>query len=86
MNCALMVELRGRELRISHNESKDGLIRVRSGTQVLMVTGQYDQPSDATTFRINNEEILRYLKPNDVAYFDDGKIVAMVSAITDQGV
>jgi pyruvate kinase len=78
-----MVEIRGREIRISHNVDKSGVLRVRSGSQVTMVSGQFEQASDASVFRINNEEIQRYLKPNDVAYFDDGKVVAIVTGITD---
>lgn len=78
-----MVEIRGREIRISHNVDKSGVLRVRSGSPVTMVSGQFEQASDASVFRINNEEIQRYLKPNDVAYFDDGKVVAIVTGITD---
>jgi pyruvate kinase len=36
--------------------------------------------------RINNEDIQRYLKPNDRAYIDDGKVVAIVKGVTEHGV
>lgn len=55
MNCALMIDLRGREIRLSHNEEKGGIIRVRSGSQVSMIGGCFKQASDASTFRINVE-------------------------------
>ena len=42
MNCALMVEVRGREIRMSFNEEKNGLIRVRSGTAINMFGGEFD--------------------------------------------
>lgn len=90
MNCALMVEIRGREVRMSQiadkAANKDGKLRVPKGTTVTLVSGQYEQPSDATTFRINNEEIQRYVKPHDQAYIDDGKLVAEVTSISEQGV
>ncbi len=86
VNCALMVEIRGREVRLSHNADKSGVIRVRSGSQVTMVSGQFEQASDASVFRISNDDIHRHLKPNDVAYFDDGKVVAIVTGINDQGI
>jgi len=45
----------------------------------------YDLPSDATKFRINCSTIQRYLKPNDVIYFDDGKVVGIVIEILEKG-
>ena len=86
MNCALMVEIRGREVRMSHNTDKSGQLRVRSGSTVIMSSGAFEQPSDATNFRINSEEIIRYLKPNDVVYVDDGRVVGVVKGINDEGV
>jgi len=32
MNCALMIDIRGRAIRMSHNDEKGGVIRVRSGS------------------------------------------------------
>lgn len=83
MNCALMVELRGREIRMSHVLEKSGQLRLRKNNEVLITSGQYEQPSDAETIRINNEDIQRYLKPNDRAYIDDGKVVATVKGVTE---
>lgn len=86
INCALMVEIRGREIRMSHIVEKTGALRIRKGTAVTMVGGQVELASDATCFRINNDDIQRYLKPNDVAYVDDGKVVAVVTGIGEQGI
>jgi pyruvate kinase len=35
--------------------------------------------------RISNDAIQRYLKPNDVVYIDDGKVVGIVIEITGNG-
>ena len=51
-----------------------------------MSGGQFDKPSDNENFNINNEYVLRYLKNNDVIYFDDGKAVGIVKAIAETGV
>lgn len=79
MNCAFCVDIRGREIRMSHNEEKGGVIRVRSGSQVTMMGGKFSSPSDASTFMINKEGFQRYLKPNDLLYIDDGKVVGIVT-------
>lgn len=33
----------------------------------------------------NSDQIQRFLKPNDVVYFDDGKVVAIVIEISTDG-
>ena len=81
MNCALMVELRGREVRLSHINDKSGFLRIRSGSTVNMFGGSFHLASDPLNFRISSENIHRYLKPNDVVYFDDGKVVGIVAEI-----
>ena len=82
---ALMLELRGREIRISHIGDASGTMRIRSGSIVEMIGGAYHQPSSASSFKINCESIQRYLKPNDVVYFDDGKVVGIVIEISGNG-
>ena len=42
MNCALMVELRGREIRMSHINEKSGQLRLRKNNEVLIQSGQFD--------------------------------------------
>lgn len=81
-----MVELRGREVRMSKADSPNNQLRVKSGSAVIMQGGDFERASDTETFRINNEAILRYLKLNDVAHFDDGKVVGIVKGINDLGV
>ena len=56
-----MVELRGREVRLSNVDSPNNQLRVKSGSAVLMQGGDFERPkdiaitaSDAETFRINN--------------------------------
>ena len=51
-----------------------------------MFGGEFHKPSDATKLRINNDMIQRFLKPNDVVYIDDGKVIGIVSEIDEIGV
>jgi pyruvate kinase len=83
--CALMVETRGREVRMSHIADSNATLRIRSGSSVSMHGGEYHVASDNSNLRINNDSIQRYLKPNDVIYFDDGKVVGIVVEITPSG-
>ena len=48
---------------------------------VNMLGGSFHLASDPLNFRINSENIHRHLKPNDVVYFDDGKVVGIVAEI-----
>ena len=77
-NCALMLELRGREIRISHFNDGKQEVRVRSGATVKMTGNDPSAPSEANHLRINCDFIQNHLKPNDVIYFDDGKAVGIV--------
>jgi pyruvate kinase len=54
-NCAFMVEIRGREIRMSYNVEKGKVIKVRTGSTAKMFGGEYDKPSDAITFRLNSD-------------------------------
>ena len=51
--CAMMLELRGREVRISHFSDPKGEVRIRSGATVSMLGGEHHLPSDAGSLRIN---------------------------------
>jgi pyruvate kinase len=73
-----MVELRGREIRISKILDASNQMKIRAGSIVNLIAGQYDQPSDANNFRINTSEMQKVLKPNDVIYFDDGKVIGII--------
>jgi pyruvate kinase len=84
--CGLMLEVRGREIRISHTNEKNGTMRIRSGSIVQLSCGNPNNlPSEPNHFRINCADIIRYLKPNDVVYFDDGKVVGIIIDIQAEG-
>jgi pyruvate kinase len=80
-----MIETRGREVRISHLADPSGTLKIRNGSTVNMFGGEFHVPSDANNLRIDNAEIQRFLKPNDVIYFDDGKVVGIVVEISNTG-
>jgi pyruvate kinase len=80
-----MVETRGREVRMSHIADSNATLRIRSGSSVSMHGGEVHVASDNSNLRINNDSIQRYLKPNDVIYFVDGKVVGIVVEITASG-
>jgi hypothetical protein len=50
-----MIEIRGREIRMSHNVEKGKVIKVRTGSTAKMFGGEFDKPSDAITFRVNSD-------------------------------
>ena len=81
-----MVEIRGREIRMSHNVEKGKVIKVRTGSTAKMFGGEYDKPSDSITFRVNSDNFQRYMRPNDIIYIDDGKVIAVVIEINMKGV
>ena len=53
--CALMIETRGREVRMSHISTKTPTMRIRSGSSVNMFGGEYHVASDAQNLRIDND-------------------------------
>jgi pyruvate kinase len=85
-NCALMVEIRGREVRISHNEEKGNILKVRTGSTVKMFGGEFEKPSDTINFRVNSDYFQRYMRPNDMIYVDDGKVIGVVIEINQRSV
>ena len=60
-----MLEIRGREIRISNFADGKGEIRVRSGSSVKMTGGEFHLPSDALNLRINCDFIQNHLKPKN---------------------
>jgi len=78
--CALMLETRGREIRISNFETATQ--RMRSGSTVSLIIDEFNKESNDTQLRISSNVIQRFLKPNDVIYFDDGKVVGIVIEVT----
>jgi pyruvate kinase len=49
-NCAFMIEIRGQEIRMSHNVEKGKVIEVRTGSLAKMFGDEFDKPSDTITF------------------------------------
>lgn len=78
--CALMLETRGREVRISAFENPT--MRIRSGATVSLLIDDFANLSTDSQLRINSNVIQRFLKPNDVIYFDDGKVVGIVIEVS----
>jgi len=83
--CGLMLEARGREIRLSQVNDPSGELKIRSGTVVNLNCLNYLGVSDAKTFYCNCDIVQRYLKPNDVVYIDDGKVVGIVLEISNEG-
>ena len=83
LTCALMVELRGREVRLSNLRAQGNTMKVKAGAQIKMQGNDYPMPSDESNFRISNDVICSYLKSNDIIQFDDGKVVGIVRAVND---
>jgi pyruvate kinase len=73
-----MIEVRGREIRMSHVDEKVGTLKIRTGSVVTVTCGEFWKASEPNNIKINNETIQRYLKNNDVVYIDDGKVVGIV--------
>ena len=80
-----MVEPRGREIRLTEVNNKNGIIEVRAGSVVNLNCINPFGTSDTKTFYCNSDTILRFLKPNDVVYFDDGAVVCIVLEISNDG-
>lgn len=82
--CALMVDVRGREIRMS--KFKEGTLRVRSGNNFSLFGGEFHNWSDAKNLRVNSDNIQRSLKQNDVVYIDDGMAVGIVTEVSLSGI
>ena len=81
----LMIEPRGREIRVSEVADKSGVIIIKAGAVVNLNCLNPFGASSPKTLYCNCDIIQRYLKPNDVVYFDDGKVVAIVLEISNEG-
>jgi len=80
-----MVEARGREIRLTEIHNKNGYIEVRAGAVINLDCTHPFRSSDNKTFYCNSDTILRFLKPNDVVYFDDGAVVCIILEIANEG-
>lgn len=81
----LMIEARGREIRLNQVSDKSGIMQVKSGTVVALNCTNPHGITNPKTWYCNCDVIQRYLKPNDVVYFDDGKVVCIVLEISNEG-
>lgn len=80
--CAKMIEIRGREIRTSEIDQEvtkgaAGIVLKMGQTVELRV----DSPTCYTTdmkIHVNYRELPRLVKPNDLLYIDDGKLVFLV--------
>ena len=78
-----MIEVRGREIRTSQVDQKI-LMSGQTGISLRvnqMINLGCDNPmatSDGITVNLNCREVPRLVKPNDVLYLDDGKIILLV--------
>jgi pyruvate kinase len=77
-----MIEIRGREIRTSEVDPE----AVKANGGLLLKMGQtvevrVDSPTCYTTdmkVHVNYRELPRLVKPNDLMYIDDGKLVLLV--------
>jgi pyruvate kinase len=81
----LMIESRGREIRLNQVSDKSGVMNVKSGTVVALNCTNPHGITNPKTWYCNCDVIQRFLKPNDVVYFDDGKVVCIVLEISNEG-
>lgn len=84
-NCAFMLEIRGREIRTSATVDPQG-INLKSNASVYLDCSKPLEKSDAKTLHCNYKELPRLVKPNDLLYLDDGKIILLVSECEMEGI
>ena len=73
-----MTEMRGREIRLTQLSTKDGRLTIESNTKITLNCLNAESFSSEEMLYCNNDIIQRYVKPNDVVNFDDGKVVCIV--------
>lgn len=87
-----MLEVRGREIRTSpvdeqskgfevHPVTSRGGIMLKSGQQLFVACDSYLHKSNSQKIYCNYKELPKLVKPNDVLYIDDGKIVCLVTDV-----
>ena len=64
---------------------KGGEMDVKSGHVVTLNCLNPHGITNPKTWYCNCDSIQRYLKPNDVVYIDDGKVVCIVLEISNEG-
>ena len=79
-----MLEVRGREVRTSMVDErvlKSGApgIHLKTNSTVYLNCEKPTLTSDAATIHCSYAELPRLVKPNDIIYLDDGKIILLVN-------
>ena len=74
----MMLELRGREVRTSDTEDPKGAY-LRPGQELFIDCHSHMKLSNSETVYCNYKELPRVVKPNDIIYIDDGKIICLVT-------
>ena len=78
-----MVEVRGREVRTTAVDQRvinSGNVGIGLKVNQIVYLGCNNPmaTSDGRTINLNSREVPRLVKPNDVLYLDDGKIILLV--------
>ena len=81
----VMIESRGREIRMGNVNEESGVITVRGGAVLNLDCCHPENTSTTKILYVNNESILRIIKPNDVVYIDDGNVVCIILEISSEG-
>eukprot|EP00347_Sterkiella_histriomuscorum_P014148 403361980 len=97
--CALMLEVRGREIRTSEIDEKSQAfvaasedtqfrsgIQLKAGQQLFISSDNLFLKSDEKTLQCNYRELPKLVKPNDVIHLDDGRVVCLVTDVEHNGV
>mmetsp|Transcript_39255 Transcript_39255/g.28985 ORF Transcript_39255/g.28985 Transcript_39255/m.28985 type:complete len:236 (+) Transcript_39255:216-923(+) len=83
--CSMLLELRGREIRISESASPGGVV-LNPGQQLFIDCSNPMEKSTTEVLHCSYRELPRAVKPNDIIYIDDGKIICLVTECTHKGV
>ena len=73
-----MMEIRGREIRTSEVVDENG-VALRPGQQLVIGCDNAVITSDSKRVQCNYRDLPKLVKPNDIIYIDDGKIVCLVT-------
>ena len=76
-----MLELRGREIRLTHINENKGKLHIKEGTLVKLNCMNAQSNSNAETLYCNSDLIQRFAKPNDVVNIDDDKVRCIVREV-----
>ena len=86
--CALMIDIRGREIRVSHYKEETQFLEFAIDDVITLKTGaeEIGVASDAECLRVDCGNLPKVLRPTDVLYFDDGRLNAEVIDVDEDSV